>query len=78
MDRSLAEVKQSLHSKVDVHDFTELLELLRKKLDVTVFLQAKTEIFENTRKLERDLRGVWCMCDGVMCVGVLWCGVVDC
>ena len=57
MERSLAEVEQTLHRKVDAHEFTELSELVRKKVDVTVFLQAKTEISDNAHKVERDLRG---------------------
>eukprot|EP00026_Physarum_polycephalum_P001504 Phypoly_transcript_01506.p1 GENE.Phypoly_transcript_01506~~Phypoly_transcript_01506.p1 ORF type:complete len:876 (-),score=163.51 Phypoly_transcript_01506:100-2727(-) len=46
---------QALSGKVDSKDFTELLELVHKKLDIAVFLLAKTEMTDNIRKLECNL-----------------------
>lgn len=54
----MLQLEQSLHDKVGIHELAELREQIHKKLDVTVFVHARTELEDNIRKIDRDVRGI--------------------
>lgn len=51
------QLEHTLHDKVRQHELADLREHIHKKLDVTVFVNTRTEIEDNIRRLDRDLRG---------------------
>ena len=52
-------VERQLDNKAEANDVVEVRELLHKKLDIGVFIQARSESGDVARRLEKDVRDIF-------------------